>query len=80
MKKCNHCDTKIGDGLHRQTGGYCQACELVTIPEAVDLLQVSRPTYYRLARAGRIHPRNISPGRVLIFRAEIEQIRTGGVK
>jgi excisionase family DNA binding protein len=51
--------------------------EYLTIAEALDLLRISRATYYRLVRAGTIQPRKIGPGangKVLILRAEVEAL------
>lgn len=49
----------------------------MTIPEVLAALRLSRATYYRLVRAGKIHPRQISPGRVLVPRSEIDRILSG---
>lgn len=49
----------------------------LTIPEVLAALRLSRATYYRLVRAGKIHPRQISPGRVLIPRSDVDAILSG---
>jgi excisionase family DNA binding protein len=46
----------------------------MTQQEAADRLRVSKPTYYRLLRAGKLHPRRISPGKVLVLRAEVDAL------
>ena len=69
MKNCHNCGADIGPLLT-----YCSRCELIDIPRAVALLQVSKPTYYRLVRAGRIHPRHPTARRTLVPREEIDAI------
>lgn len=46
----------------------------LTIPEACELLRISRATYYRMVKAGALHPRKVGTGvngKVLILRAEV---------
>lgn len=49
----------------------------LTIPEVLTLLSISRATYYRLVRAGKIHPRRIglgASGRIKVARSEVDAI------
>lgn len=79
MSTCNHCGKPVGPKFHVRSQGYCHDCELLTVPEAIAALRTSRATYYRLVRAGRLSPRHISPGRVLVPRRDIDNIRAGEV-
>lgn len=53
---------------------YCRACAYLTIPETYAALHISRATYYRLVKAGKITPRQVSPGRILVPRSEVDAI------
>ena len=66
---CKHCGATI-----QRESAYCPNCEHMTQQEAADRLRVSKPTYYRLLRAGKLHPRRISPGKVLVLRAEVDAL------
>jgi excisionase family DNA binding protein len=77
MNTCRNCDAPASPSVLKRTKGFCQGCELLTSEEAWKLLRVSRRTYYRMVTAGRIHPRQITPGRVLVPRIEIESILSG---
>lgn len=57
-----------------RSGRYCELCEYMTQAEAAARLHVSRPTYYRMVRANKLHPRRISPGKVLVLRAEVDAL------
>lgn len=72
MTNCLECGTPLA-----RTSAYCPACEWMTQPEAAQKLRVSRPTYYRLVRAGQLHPRRVGKGKVLVERAEVERILRG---
>ena len=67
--RCKGC----GVGTLR-SGGYCEVCEYMTQAEAAARLHVSKATYYRMVRAKKLHPRRISPGKVLVLRAEVDAI------
>jgi predicted DNA-binding transcriptional regulator AlpA len=71
---CTHCGQPAVPSVHQRTGGYCGSCAYLTIPETYAALRISRATYYRMVRAGTIHPRHISPGRVLVPRADVDAI------
>ena len=77
---CHHCGNQAVPSVHKRTGGYCGSCAYLTIPEAFTALRLSRATYYRLVRAGKIHPRRISPGRVFVPRADVDAILSCGGK
>jgi excisionase family DNA binding protein len=72
MTLCRNCRTLVA-----RKDGYCAPCELMSIPEALTALRLSRPTYYRLVRAGRIHPRKITAGRTLVPRTDVDAILKG---
>lgn len=74
---CHHCGTQAIFVPHNFNGGYCRACAYLTIPETYAALRLSRSTYYRLVKAGKINPRQISPGRVLVPRADVDAILGG---
>lgn len=58
--------------LTRREAGYCDRCEYMTQAEAAARLHVSKPTYYRMVRAGKIRPRRVSTGKILVWRPEVE--------
>jgi predicted DNA-binding transcriptional regulator AlpA len=72
MKNCHNCGADIGPLLT-----YCSKCELLTINEALALLRLSRASFYRLVRAGRITPRHPTVRRTLVARADIDRILAG---
>lgn len=74
---CSQCGVPALYGPHKLNGGYCKACAYLTIPETYAALRLSRSTYYRLVKAGKINPRQISPGRVLVPRADVDAILGG---
>lgn len=77
MTACNHCGQRAVPSVAKRTGGYCGECAYLTVAEAFAALRISRATYYRLVRGKRIHPRHITPGRVLVARKEIDRILSG---
>ena len=77
MKTCLGCEIPISNIRSRGHSGYCPACELIAPQQAWTLLRVSKSTYHRLVRAGRIQQRHITAGRVLVERAQIDAMLTG---
>lgn len=74
---CTHCHKPAVTEVHQRTGGYCSSCAYLTIPEAITALAVSRSTYYRLVRVGKLHPRRIgyvAASTTLVPRVEIDAI------
>lgn len=72
--ECQNCGVNVAEVVSRRTGGYCDGCDLMTIPEAARRLHVSRFTVYRLMRQGKISKVHPCLGRTLIRRAEIEAL------
>jgi len=48
----------------------------LSIAETIAALGVSRPTFYRLARAGRLHPRKLGR-KTIVMREDIENLIAG---
>lgn len=55
-------------------GAYCRDCEFMTPADAAKRLQVSRATYHRMVRAGKLHQRCVGLRKMLVNRAEIDAI------
>ena len=72
MNHCHSCGTDVGPTL-----AYCPKCELLTVDEALALLRLSRASFYRLVRAGRIHPRHPTVRKTLVPRDDIDRILAG---
>lgn len=72
--KCLNCGNDIAKVLAKRTGGFCRACQYLTIREAVALLKISEATFYRLLREGKFVTRNPTPKRTLITRASVEAL------
>lgn len=69
---CPECGTS-----HTRENMYCDGCEFLTQPEAAARMRISKPTYYRMVRAGVIHPRRVGVGKIVVERAEVERILRG---
>ena len=69
IRQCRNC----GEVNQRQQP-YCAACEYMSPREAAVRLQVSRPTYYRWVKEGRIHPKRIGVKKRLVLRAEVDAL------
>jgi excisionase family DNA binding protein len=67
IKPCRNC----GDP-HQRPQPYCNKCEFMTPREAAERLRVSMPTYYRIVKASKIHPRVLGPHKHRILRAEVD--------
>ena len=53
---------------------YCPDCEFMSQPEAWKRLHISRSTYLKWVKAGKINPRRIGLRKLLVLRAEVDAI------
>ena len=74
---CQNCGASVPLVVYKRTSGYCTKCELMTIPEVLARLRISRATYYRLARAGKLRLRHPSgKRRILVLRSDVDTLLT----
>ena len=76
MAICMKCGKDIAQVESDRTGGYCDECEYLRIPEAEARLHVSWDTVMRWLRVGKL--KRIKVGKhVLIRRADVERLLQG---
>lgn len=66
---CKHCGATI-----QREQPYCEDCEYMSPQDAAKRLHVSRPTYYRLVKAGKLRPSHIGPKKTLVLRAQVDAL------
>ena len=67
-------------GASTQLSPNCHDCMYISTKEAAKLLHVSMATFWRWVESGKIDPRKIGARKMLVSRAKIDNLLSGGTR